>query len=207
MTPVTSHILQVGQPPTEAEVNESGKPETRGELKMGEPATAVQRAQEPTSSPKIVNPETLIERMDAIFHDISRRAYQIFEGNGSQHGHDVDDWLKAERELLCPVNVEVNETDKGVEIKADVQGFNEKELEISVEPTQLTITGKHETSKEEKKGQITYSESIASDILRYVTLPTEIDATKATATLKNGTLNIVAPKTAKQVASVKPKVA
>ena len=109
--------------------------------------------------------------------------------------------------MLCPVNVEVNETDKGVEIKADVQGFNEKELEISVEPTQLTITGKHETSKEEKKGQITYSESIASDILRYVTLPTEIDATKATATLKNGTLNIVAPKTAKQVASVKPKVA
>lgn len=174
---------------------------------MAEPATAVQRAQEPTSSPKIVKPETLIERMDAIFHDISRRAYQIFEGNGSQHGHDLEDWLKAERELLCPVNVEVNETDKGVEIKADVHGFNEKELEISVEPTQLTITGKHEASKEETKGQMTYSETIASDLLRVVPLPTEIDAAKATATLKNGSLNIVAPKAAKQAARVKPKVA
>jgi hypothetical protein len=27
------------------------------------------------------------------------RAYQIFEERGSEHGHDVDDWLKAEREL------------------------------------------------------------------------------------------------------------
>lgn len=27
------------------------------------------------------------------------RAYEIFEGRGAQHGHDIDDWLQAEREL------------------------------------------------------------------------------------------------------------
>jgi HSP20 family protein len=146
--------------------------------------------------------------MDAVFHEIARRAYQIFENNGSQHGHDLDDWLKAERELLRPVNVEVNETDKGVEIKADVQGFNEKELEISVEPTRLTVTGKHEASKEETEGQTTYSASIASDMLRVIGLPTEVNAAKATATVKDGVLNVVIPKAAKtKVARVKPKVA
>ena len=31
--------------------------------------------------------------------DIARRAYELFEQRGGEHGHDVDDWLQAEREL------------------------------------------------------------------------------------------------------------
>lgn len=27
------------------------------------------------------------------------RAYELYEAGGSAHGHDVDDWLQAEREL------------------------------------------------------------------------------------------------------------
>jgi hypothetical protein len=30
---------------------------------------------------------------------IARRAYQRFEERGREHGHDVDDWLEAERDL------------------------------------------------------------------------------------------------------------
>ena len=34
-------------------------------------------------------------------HDqIASRAYQIYLERGSQHGHDVDDWLQAEYELM-----------------------------------------------------------------------------------------------------------
>jgi hypothetical protein len=35
----------------------------------------------------------------ALHDEISRRAYEIFEACGRQHGQDVDDWLQAEREL------------------------------------------------------------------------------------------------------------
>lgn len=31
--------------------------------------------------------------------DIARRAYQLFEDRGGDHGHDWEDWLRAEREL------------------------------------------------------------------------------------------------------------
>jgi hypothetical protein len=31
--------------------------------------------------------------------DIARRAFEIFERRGRQHGHDADDWLQAEREV------------------------------------------------------------------------------------------------------------
>ena len=30
---------------------------------------------------------------------ISRRAYSLFQAHGSEHGHDVEDWLLAEAEL------------------------------------------------------------------------------------------------------------
>ena len=31
--------------------------------------------------------------------DIARRAYELYEKRGGEHGHDLDDWLQAEREL------------------------------------------------------------------------------------------------------------
>ena len=31
--------------------------------------------------------------------DISRRAYELFLERGGAHGADIDDWLRAEREL------------------------------------------------------------------------------------------------------------
>jgi hypothetical protein len=35
-----------------------------------------------------------------VFHDsIANRAYELFERRGGTHGHDLDDWLQAEREV------------------------------------------------------------------------------------------------------------
>jgi hypothetical protein len=31
--------------------------------------------------------------------DIARRAYELYLARGCEHGHDVDDWVQAEREL------------------------------------------------------------------------------------------------------------
>jgi len=33
---------------------------------------------------------------------IARRAYELFEERGGHPGHDVEDWLQAERELVDP---------------------------------------------------------------------------------------------------------
>jgi hypothetical protein len=32
--------------------------------------------------------------------DIARRAYDLFLARDGEHGHDVDDWLQAERKLI-----------------------------------------------------------------------------------------------------------
>jgi Protein of unknown function (DUF2934) len=36
--------------------------------------------------------------------EIARRAYEIFVGRGAADGHDIEDWLQAETELLARQN-------------------------------------------------------------------------------------------------------
>lgn len=171
---------------------------------MGE-ATAVKRAEEPT---KVVKYTSLFDQMDETFNALARRAYEIFDGNGRVFGRDLDNWFQAERELLHPVALNITETDGAFTVKAEVPGFTEKELEVAVEPGRVTITGQRESSKEEKKGKTVCAESSSDKILRILCLPSEIEADKVSATLKNGMLELTLPKVAKaQPVRIHPKAA
>lgn len=174
---------------------------------MAERSTAVQRALEP-ATPKPVKFESLLDRMDDVFNNITKRAFEIFEGNGRVFGRELDDWLNAEKEFLHPVHIQVAESGDSLEVHAEVPGFNEKELEIKVEPRRVTISGKREASKEEKKGKTVYSEACCDQILRIVDLPAVVETDKVTATLKNGILELAMPKAAKaRSIRIQPKAA
>jgi HSP20 family protein len=161
---------------------------------MAEKSVTVQRVEE---KPVAITPvESLMDKINQASQAITRRAYEIFEANGRRFGRDLDDWFKAEMELLHPVHVSITESEDDLDIKAEMPGFNEKEVEVSVEPCRLTITGQRETRKE-KKGKVVYSELCSDQIMRIVDLPASIDAAKATATLKNGVLHLTLPKAAR----------
>jgi HSP20 family protein len=171
---------------------------------MGE-AAAVKRVEEPT---KVVKFTSLFDQMEGTFNALARRAYEIFDGNGRVFGRDLDNWFQAERELLHPVALNITETDEAFTVKAEVPGFTEKEIEVAVEQGRLTITGRRESSKEEKKGKTVCAENRSDQILRIVDLPYEVEADKATATLKNGMLELTVPKVAKaQPVRIHPKAA
>jgi len=34
---------------------------------------------------------------EEFYFQVARKAYELFERRGGEHGHDVDDWLEAER--------------------------------------------------------------------------------------------------------------
>ena len=181
-------------------------PEKREEIIMAT-SLAVQRAEE---KPVRVTPvENLMDRIDKMSEAIAQRAYEIFEGNGRKFGHDLDDWFKAEMDMLHPVHVNIAESGDKLEVKAEVPGFNEKEIEVSVEPNRLTISGKRETeTTKEEKGKTVYTELCSNQILRIVDLPASVDADKTIATLKNGILQLTMPKAVKAKAiEIKPKAA
>jgi len=49
-------------------------------------------------------------RRDPLTEAIARRAYELFLERGGEDGHDVDDWLRAERELLEAARTRPNPT-------------------------------------------------------------------------------------------------
>ncbi len=169
--------------------------------------TAIQPKKEGTSL-KLVEFDELFDRVNKIYDSIARRAFEIFESNGGFFGRDLEDWLEAESELLHPVHVEVTESDEALAVRAEVPGFTAKELEISVEPRRLTITGKREMKEEHKTKKTAYAERCADQILRVIDLPAEVDTGKVTATLKDGVLELEMRKAApaKKV-KIEPKAA
>jgi HSP20 family protein len=171
---------------------------------MGE-TTAVRRAEEPT---RVSKETSLFDRIDETFNALARRAYEIFDGNGRVFGRDVENWFQAERELLHPMAVNITETDEVFTVEAEVPGFTEKEIEVRVERGRVTITGRREFSKEEKKGKKVCAEACSDQVLRIIDLYSEIESDKVSATLKNGVLEITLPKAPKaQPVRIRPKAA
>jgi hypothetical protein len=46
-----------------------------------------------------LEPDTMGSVIRCLPHIIRERAYQFFEARGRQPGHELDDWLQAEREI------------------------------------------------------------------------------------------------------------
>lgn len=171
------------------------------------PQTATQLSREPIQVKQSGTSE-ILDRMQQTYDSIARRAFEIFENNGRWFGHEADDWLRAESEVLHPVHLEIRESDADLTVRAEVPGFNIKELEINVDANKLTILGKHEAQEERKKAKTIYCERCANEILRVVYLPVEVDAPKASATLRDGILTIELPKaTRAKTVRVEPRSA
>jgi HSP20 family protein len=138
--------------------------------------------------------ESISERIDRLYDSISRRAYELFERDGRVDGNDKRHWLDAEREFLLPMQTSMEETDGEFVVRAEVPGFNASDLEVTVEPRRVTIAGKRESTKESKDAEAVLTEASSEEVFRAIEFPSEVVATKVSATLKDGVLNIQIPK-------------
>ncbi len=139
--------------------------------------------------------EGMLDRsLREIHQAISRRAYELCQSRGYYHGNDLDDWFRAESELLRFVPVEVVENENEVKVLADVPGFDPKDITVQLESNRLLIRGKTEHRQERRDGHITYSERQGNEMFRVVNLPTEVDSDKANATVRDGVLELTLPK-------------
>jgi HSP20 family molecular chaperone IbpA len=170
-------------------------------------ATAVQTA--PSRPPvKAAKIESSLEQMDHLYDAISRRAFELFEKEGRVDGQHMRHWLEAERELLHPVHLRMEETDGEFLVRAELPGFTASDIEVSVEPRRVTITGKRESKQENKQGDAVYAEQCSDEIFRTMELPAEVNVANVTAVLKDGILEVQLPKAAAtKPALVEPQAA
>jgi HSP20 family protein len=126
---------------------------------------------------------TLQNEIDRVFDDLARSF--------------ATPSLQAPRNVVP--NIEVTETDKEIEVTAELPGLERKDIEILLEDDILTIRGEKQEEnkdkdKENKDRNVHVSERSYGVFLRMLKLPGGIDPASVQATMSNGVLRIVIPK-------------
>lgn len=93
--------------------------------------------------------------------------------------------------------VDVVEEDTRYLLKADIPGFDEKDVEIKVDGQLLTISAKTEVAADEKKPDWLIRERRAAAFCRSFTLPRDVDNDGIKASSAKGVLTVELPKNPK----------
>jgi HSP20 family protein len=94
-------------------------------------------------------------------------------------------------------NIEITETDKAIEVSAEMPGLERKDIEISIEDDTLTIRGEKKVEENQKDKNVQLSERSYGVFYRVLQLPPGIDPSSVQATMSNGILKLTIPKPAK----------
>jgi type II secretory pathway predicted ATPase ExeA/HSP20 family molecular chaperone IbpA len=141
-----------------------------------------------------VTGDLIFDLASEIKDSIARRAFELFESRGFEHGHDREDWLRAESDILFNMPVDISEEKTELTVRAAVPGFGEKDLKVRVAPRCLCISGGGEEASEQKEEKAVYSRRRSKHIFRLLDLPFEIDPDGVKATVRDGLLEIKLPK-------------
>jgi len=155
------------------------------------------REKDKAGTPVTFVPANMLEqRKSEIQNMIARRAYEHFEHRGRVPGHEIEDWVQAETELLIyPCRHHLKESAEAIILHAELPGFfTADQLKVSVEARRLIVSGEKEISVLYGDAKGTHAELRSQQIFRVHDLPADVDPSKATATLKGATVEIVLPK-------------
>ena len=100
-------------------------------------------------------------------------------------------------------SVDVSESDKEIEVTAELPGIDEKDIDISLAEGVLTIRGEKKSEVEKKEKDYYLQELTFGSIERVVPLPDTIDLDSANATFKNGVLTVKLAKKLEAAAATK----
>ncbi|MBN1829439.1 MAG: Hsp20/alpha crystallin family protein [Deltaproteobacteria bacterium] len=127
------------------------------------------------------------------FFSLQRQMNDIF--SSFIRGFDVAPFRElGEWEAGFSPRVDVKETDRSIEIAAELPGIDEQDIDISLASDAVTIKGEKREEKEEKNKNCWHMERRYGAFHRVIPLAQEIDADKAEASFKKGVLHVTLPK-------------
>jgi len=86
--------------------------------------------------------------------------------------------------------MDIQETENAYVLEMDLPGYDEKNIDVHVDGSSLTIASKQEEKKSEKKNTYVLRERKTSSFTRSFKLPENADAEAVNASFKNGVLNL-----------------
>jgi HSP20 family protein len=95
--------------------------------------------------------------------------------------------------MLAP-RIEVTESDKEIEISAELPGLERKDVDISLDRNLLTIRAEKKVEAEQKDKNVHMTERSYGVFYRVLELPMAVDPSTVQAIMSNGVLKIAIPK-------------
>jgi HSP20 family molecular chaperone IbpA len=160
---------------------------------------------ERVSAPQLVLTDQLLERGNGLREAIAHRAFEIFENRGRTMGNDLEDWFRAEGDLLHTAHLELVESEDALLLRAEVPGFRSEDLQVGVEPRRLTISGKRYGRMRPVVQRLIYCESCPNELFRVLYLPVDVDPRRAMVAVTDGVLELAVPKAVTSVAAIATK--
>lgn len=133
----------------------------------------------------------LHREIDRLFDDFNRGFWRspfrhsMFHGEPSMLG--LSSWASEPA-------VDITESDQAFEIKVELPGMDEKDVEVKLANGGLTIRGEKQEEKEERKKDYYLQERHFGSFERYFRLPDGVDPNKIEASSRKGVLTVTLPK-------------
>lgn len=123
---------------------------------------------------------SLHDEIDRVFHDFTQTVgLSPDRANGNA--------------LMSPV-INVAETDKALEITAELPGVDQQDVNVTVTDNRLTILAEKKIEEQDKSKDYHVVERSYGKFSRSMSLPFGVDPDKVDAQFKNGILTVVLPK-------------
>ena len=136
--------------------------------------------------------DSIFDEIERMQRRIERRAYELFESRGFELGHDMDDWLAAERELVWSPPISMEEGDGEITIQLSAPGFAPEQIDVELTPQDLLVEAEAHEQKEKGRGKARTKTVRTAKLFRSVHFPRAIDPDSAEAEFRNGVLKLTA---------------
>lgn len=120
---------------------------------------------------------------------------KLFENFFHDFGISPEGRNGGEGGALVP-SIDVAETEKAFEVKAELPGVEQKDVEVTIADDVLTIKGEKKSEEKEEGKNFYRSERSYGSFARAISLPPSVNEDKISAAFKNGVLTVTLPKSA-----------
>jgi HSP20 family protein len=128
-----------------------------------------------------------VRELNTIQSEMNRLFNTFFDSSASTHGggQPLRRWIPA---------MDLVETEDAFVLRADLPGLSEKDVNIELEDSVLTVSGERKAEHEERKEGYYRVERASGSFSRSLTLPEGVDPEAVTANFERGVLEVRVPK-------------
>jgi len=140
------------------------------------------------------------------FEAIEQRAFDLFEKRGHEPGHDLEDWIQAEQDVVLSPTTELVDEGKEFTVRVALPGFEASDIHLSAMRDALIVQADIAHTHKERSDKVCFCEFSEKKLFRRLALPASIDVDRVSASLDKGILQVTAPKvTSNQTVAVQAK--